>query len=52
MRKLKALSEKLLPSNSLLRSIILSEQDYVPRSEGLVKLPLFAEILDFELKST
>lgn len=50
MRKLKALSEKLLPPSSLLRKVILSEPDYVPRSECLVKLPLFAKMLDFELK--
>jgi hypothetical protein len=52
MRKLKALSEKLLPPRSLLRKIILSEPDYIPRPEGLVKLPLFAKMLDEELRST
>lgn len=52
LRKLKSVAEKLLPPSSLLRQIIVSEPDYIPRSEGLVKLPLFAKMLDFELKST
>lgn len=51
MRKLKSLAEKLLPQSSLLRKIIMSEPDYIPRSEGLVKLPLFARMLHEELKS-
>lgn len=52
IRKLKVLSEKLLPPSSLLRKVVLSEPDHIPRSEGLVKLPLFAKMLEEELKST
>ncbi len=51
LRKLKSVAEKLLPPSSLLRKIIMSEPDYIPRSEGRVKLPLFARMLDEELKS-
>lgn len=52
LRKLKALAEKLLPTSSMLRNIILGEPDYIPRSEGLVKLPMFAKMLDTEFRST
>jgi hypothetical protein len=51
LRKLKSVAEKLLPPSILLRKIIMSESDHIPRSEGLVKLPLFARMLDEELKS-
>jgi hypothetical protein len=51
LRKLKSVAEKLLPSSSLLRKIIVIEPDYIPRSEGLVKIPWFAKMLDEELKS-
>lgn len=51
LRKLKALAEKLLPPSSILRNIILGEPDYIPRSEGLVKLPMFAKMFHAELKS-
>lgn len=51
MRKLKSLAEKLLPPTSMLRNLILGEADYILRSEGLVKLPMFAKMLDAELRS-
>jgi hypothetical protein len=51
LRKLKALAEKLLPPSSMARNIILGEPDYIPRSEGLVKLPMFAKMLHAELRS-
>lgn len=51
MRKLKSLAQKLLPPSSLLRNLILAEPDYIPRSEGSVKIPMFAKILDEELRS-
>jgi hypothetical protein len=51
LRKLKSLAEKLLPPSRLLRNLILAKSVYTPRSEGLVEIPMFAKILDEELRS-
>ena len=47
--ELKQMARSLLPRDSLLRSIILSERDCLPRAEGLAKLELLARILGKEL---
>ena len=47
--ELKQIARNLLPLDSLLRSIILSERDYLPMAEGLAKLELLARILGKEL---
>jgi hypothetical protein len=41
--ELKRLAESLLPRTSILRVLILSEPDYLPRQEGLVKLTVFVK---------
>lgn len=48
--ELKQLAIKLLPGKSLLRSIILSEPDFLPRQEGLIKVGFFVKLLYEELK--
>ncbi len=49
MVELKNLARRLLPSNSMLRMLILSEPDEVPREEGLAKLKIFVKLLYQEL---
>ncbi len=51
MVELKNLARKLLPSNSMLRMLILSEPDELPRDEGLAKLQIFVRLLYQELVS-
>lgn len=51
LRKLKSTVQKLLPPSSMLRNLILGEPDFIPRSEALVKIPMFAKMLDAELTS-
>lgn len=51
LRKLKSTVQKLLPQTSMLRNLILGEPDFIPRSEALVKIPMFAKMLDAELSS-
>ncbi|MFH0896458.1 MAG: hypothetical protein V1850_00210 [Candidatus Bathyarchaeota archaeon] len=46
--ELKRIAASLLPRDSLLRSIILSEPDSIPRPEGLAKLEIFVKILNKE----
>jgi len=49
--ELKRLAVSLLPRNSILRNLILSEPDYVPRQEGLVKVMVYSKILHQELRT-
>ena len=51
LRELKATVSKALPVTSQLRSIILSQPDYVPRREALAKLEIFVDLLYGELRS-
>ena len=47
--ELKALARKLLPQDSTLRMLILSEPDHLPREVGLAKLEIFSKLLYREL---
>ncbi len=47
--ELKNLARRLLPSNSTLRMLILSEPDELPRDEGLAKLQIFVRLLHQEV---
>jgi hypothetical protein len=47
--ELKSLAKKLLPQNSTLRMLILSEPDYLPKEAGLAKLEIFSKLLYREL---
>jgi len=49
--ELKRLAISLLARNSTLRSLILSEPDYLPRQEGLVKVMVYSKILHQELRT-
>ena len=49
MIPLKQLAERMLPRNSTLRMLILSEPDYLPRTEALVKIVVYARLLYREL---
>jgi hypothetical protein len=43
--ELKRLALQLLPTNSSLRAILLSEPDYVPRQEVCALMPIFIRLL-------
>jgi hypothetical protein len=43
--ELKRLAKELLPARSVLRSLILSEPDEVPKMEGLGKLTVYVKLL-------
>ena len=47
---LKDLARKLLPANSVLRILILSESDRLLGKEGIVKLEIFLKLLYQELE--
>jgi len=49
--ELKRMAVSLLPRNSILRSLILSEPDCLPRQEGLVKITVYAKLLYQEFTS-
>lgn len=49
MAELKSLAARLLPDNSTLRSIILSEPDFLDEREASVKAELFVKLLYREL---
>jgi len=49
--ELKRLAVSLLPRSSTLRSLILSEPDYLPRQEGLIKITVYAKLLYQEFTS-
>ena len=46
---LKGAARKLLPANSITRSIITSEPDTLPLAEGLLKFKVFDRLLVEEL---
>jgi len=47
--ELKRLAESMLPRNSMVGMLILSERDYLPRKEALVKIAVYAKLLRQEL---
>lgn len=47
--ELKALVKNYLPLTSVLRTLILSEPDSLPRREALVKLLVYVQLLGQEL---
>jgi len=47
--ELKRLAQKLLPRTSILRSLILSEPDYLPRQVAVAKIEIFVRLLYQEL---
>lgn len=51
LKGLKALADKHLKKDSQLRKLLLSEADYLPRSEAIAKIEVYSKILDDELKS-
>lgn len=48
--ELKQLANSMLPKNSILRTLILSERDYLPKKDALIKLEIFVKLLYNELK--
>jgi hypothetical protein len=51
MIDLKKLARTLLPSSSALRDFILSEPDYLPDEEVLIKVRMYSRLLYREMKS-
>ena len=49
LTEIKETARKLLPRESLLRALILSEPDLMPRQIGLAKVEVFAKLLYQEL---
>ncbi len=47
--ELKALARRLLPNNSILLNLIMSEPDSLPRVVALAKVELFIKLLYHEL---
>jgi len=47
--ELKALARRLLPKNSILLNLIMSEPDSLPRVVALAKVELFIKLLYHEL---
>jgi len=47
--ELKALARRLLPRNSILLTLILSEPDSLPKVVALAKVELFVKLLHHEL---
>jgi hypothetical protein len=47
--ELKRLAQTLLPKSSMLRSIILTEPDYLSRQEAAIKAGIFAKMLGEEI---
>jgi hypothetical protein len=45
LTEIKETARKLLPRDSMLRVLILSEPDFLPRQIGLAKLEVFAQLL-------
>lgn len=48
--ELKALARRLLPRNSLLQTLILSEPDSLPREAALAKVEIFVRLLYREIR--
>jgi len=49
--ELKVIAKNLLPARSVLRSLILSEPDYLPKNEAMAKVDIFIKLLYQELDS-
>jgi hypothetical protein len=49
MIDLKNLARTMLPSSSALRDLILSEPDYLPSSEVLIKVRVYSRLLYREI---
>jgi len=47
--ELKILANRMLPRNSILRALILSELDYLPKVEARVKAEVYARLLHEEI---
>ncbi len=47
---LKNLARNMLPSSSTLRELILSEPDYLPSDEVMIKVRMYSKLLYRELK--
>ena len=47
---LKNLARTMLPTSSALRDLILSEPDYLPREEVMIKVRMYSKLLYRELK--
>lgn len=47
--ELKKAAMKLLAQDSPLKSLILSEPDYLPRQEAVIKIGVYSRILEKEL---
>lgn len=45
MTELKELARSLLAPNSILRSVILSEPDFLPRTQALAKVQVYVMLL-------
>ncbi len=52
MIDLKDLARTMLPASSVLRDLILSDPDYLPRDSAAVKAQTYARLLYLELKSS
>lgn len=50
MVKLKELAQKYLKQDSTLRNLIMSEPDYLPRDEAIVKVQIYSKLLEHELR--
>ena len=50
LAELKILAKKMLPKDSTLRSIIISEPDFLSRNEIPVRVGLYVRLLDLELR--
>jgi hypothetical protein len=49
--ELKSLARSRLPSSSALRGLILSEPDYLPKEEVLIKVRVYSRLLYREMKA-
>jgi len=49
--ELKAIAKNMLPVRSVLRGLILSEPDYLPKNEAMAKVDIFVKLLYQELDS-
>ncbi len=49
LAEIKETARKVLPKDSLLLALILSEPDFLPRQIGLAKVEVFAKLLYQEL---
>lgn len=47
---LKTLARRMLPTSSAFRDLILSEPDYLPNDEVMIKVRMYSKLLYRELK--